>query len=70
MKKVLRGKCFAYVEEMKQKMAEALKDFKIDKFKTFLSNGKNVSIGELHQMENSLKMTEMETCKNKFTVFL
>ena len=33
MKKVLKGKPFANVEEVKQKMAEALKDIKIDKFK-------------------------------------
>ena len=33
MKKVLKGKCFAHVEEVKQKMAEALKAIKIDKFK-------------------------------------
>ena len=32
MKKVLKGKHFADVEEMKQKMAEALKSLKIDKF--------------------------------------
>ena len=33
MKKVLKGKHFASLEEMKQKMAEALKDIKIDEFK-------------------------------------
>ena len=33
MKKVLKGKCFAYVEEVKQKTAEALKGIKIDGFK-------------------------------------
>ena len=33
MKKVLKGKCFAEVEEVKQKMAERLKDIKIDTFK-------------------------------------
>ena len=33
MKKVLKGKCFVDVEELKQKMAEALKGIKIDKFK-------------------------------------
>ena len=35
MKKVLKGKCFADVEEMKQKMAEALRDIKTDKFKNY-----------------------------------
>ena len=33
MKKVLKGKRFAYEEEVKQKTAEALKVIKIDKFK-------------------------------------
>ena len=33
MKKVLKGKHFAEVEEVKQKMAEALKGIKIDEFK-------------------------------------
>ena len=35
MKKVLKGKRFANVEEVKQKMAEALKGIKINKFKQF-----------------------------------
>ena len=33
MKKVDKGKCFVNVEEVK--MAEALKDIKIDEFKNF-----------------------------------
>ena len=33
MKKILKGKRFASVEEVKQKTAEALKSIKIDKFK-------------------------------------
>ena len=33
MKKVLKGKCFANVEEVKQKMAEALKGIKVNEFK-------------------------------------
>ena len=33
MKKVLKGKCFTDVEEVKQKMAEALKGIQIDEFK-------------------------------------
>ena len=32
-KKVLKGKCFADVKEVKQKMAEALKGIIIDEFK-------------------------------------
>ena len=33
MKNILKGKCFADVEEVKEKMAEALKGIKIDEFK-------------------------------------
>ena len=40
MKKVLKWKSFADVEDMKQKMAEALKGIKTHEFKTVLSNGK------------------------------
>ena len=59
MKKVLKGKHFADVEEVKQKPAETLKGTKIDKFKNCLSSGKKVSIGVLHQMESTLKVTEV-----------
>ena len=38
--KVLKRKQFAHVEEVKQKMAEALKGIKIDEFKTVLSSEK------------------------------
>ena len=41
------------------KMAETLKGVKIDEFKTVLSSGKNVLIGVLHQMERTLKETEV-----------
>ena len=40
MKNVLKRKHFADVEEVKQKMAEALKGIKIKEFKTVLSSGK------------------------------
>ena len=33
MKKVLKGKCFADVEEVKEKMAEALEGIKINELK-------------------------------------
>ena len=59
MKKVLKGKRFASVEEVKQKKAETLKGVKIDEFKTVLSSGKKVSIGVLHQIESILKVTEV-----------
>ena len=40
MKKVLKGKCFADVEEMKQEMAEALKGIKIKEFKNWFEQWK------------------------------
>ena len=58
MKKALRGKRFAHVEEVKQKTAKALKGIKINESNTFL-RWKNVSIGVLHQMESTLKVTEV-----------
>ena len=40
-------------------MAEALKGIKTNEFKTVLSSGKNISIGELHQMESTWKVTKV-----------
>ena len=60
MKKILTGKHFADMEEVKQrKMAEALKGMKIAMFKTVLHSGKTVSIGVLPQMERTLEVTEV-----------
>ena len=59
MKKILKGKCFADMEEMKQKTAETLKGTKINKFKNCFEQWKNVLIGVLHQMESTLKVTEV-----------
>ena len=56
MKKVPKGKCFAEVEEVKQKTAESLKDIKIDAFKNCFEQWKNIFIGVLHQMESTLKV--------------
>ena len=58
-KSAFKGKCFANVEEVKQKMAKALKRIKINEFNTVLSIGKNISIGVLHQMESILKVTSL-----------
>ena len=58
MKKVLKRKCFADMEEVKQKPAETLKGIKVDEFKNFLWK-KTISIGVLHQMESILKVTEV-----------
>ena len=43
MKKVLKGKCFVDVEEVKQKMAEALKGIKIKNFKNCFEQWKKKS---------------------------
>ena len=59
MKKVLKGKHFADEEEMKQKMAEALKGVKINKVKSSWAMGKNVLIGVLYQVESILKVTDV-----------
>ena len=67
--KVLKERCFADVEEVKQKTAEALKSIKIHEFKNYFEQWEKVSIGVLHQMENTLKVTEVQTCKSKYTIF-
>ena len=48
------------MEEVKQKMAETLlKSIKIDEFKNCFEQWKKVSIGVLHQLESTLKMSEV-----------
>ena len=59
MKKALKGKCFADVEEVKQKPAEALQGVKIDEFTNCFEQREKVSIGILHHMENTLKVTKV-----------
>ena len=62
MKKVLKGKHFASLEEMKQKMAEALKVIKIDEFKNCFEQWKKyidsyiASNGEYFEGDWSLNM--------------
>ena len=61
-KKSLKGKRFANVEEVEQKMAEALKGVKINNSKTVLSSGKKgldrciASNGEYFEGDWSLNM--------------
>ena len=55
LKKVLKAKQIADVEEGKQKMAETVKDIKINKFKNCFEQWKKVSIGVVHQIESTLK---------------
>ena len=73
IKKVLKEKHFADVEEVKQtntqKTAETLKGIKIDEFKNYLKQWEKVSIGVSHQMESALKVTEVKTCMNKYAIF-
>ena len=63
------------MEEVKQKMAEALKGIKIDGLQNCFEQWKNISIGVLYQMESTLKVTEIEHVKytfffiNKFQFF-
>ena len=64
MKKVLKGKRFADVEGVKPKTAEALTGIKINNFKNRFEQWEKVSIGILHQMESTLKGTEVSTCEN------
>ena len=57
MKKVLKGKHFVDVEEMEQK-TEVLIGIKINKFKNCFEQWKGL-IGVLHQIESTLKVTEV-----------
>ena len=57
--KSLKGKRFACVEGVKQKMAEALKASKSTSSNTVLSSRQNVLTGVLYQMESTLKVTEV-----------
>ena len=59
MKKVLKGKCFANVEEAEKNIAEALKGIKIDEFKSCFEQWKKVSVGVSHHMESTLKVNEV-----------
>ena len=57
MKKVLKGKRFADVEEVKQKLTEALKGIKTDELKNCSEQWKEVWTGVLHQTESTWKLT-------------
>ena len=64
MKKVLKAKHFADVEEMKPKMTEALKGIKMDEFKNYFEQWKKclnrhiASNGEYFEGDRSLNMQE------------
>ena len=58
VKKVLREKHLADVEEVK-KNGRSTKGIKIEEFKNSFENGKNNSIGVFHQVESTLKVTEV-----------
>ena len=59
MKKVLKGNCSANVEKVKEKTAEALKSIKIDEIKNCFEQWEKISTGVRHQMESTLKVTEV-----------
>ena len=59
MKKVLKGKHCASVEEVKQKLAEELKGIKINEFKNCFEQWKKRGIAVFHQVESTLKVTEV-----------
>ena len=55
--KSLKGNCFADVEEVKQKMAGALKGIKSNEFWNCFKQWKKISVGVLHQMKSTLEVT-------------
>ena len=59
MKKDLKGKHFANVEEVGKKMTEALEGIKIDECRNCSEQWKNILRGVLHQMESTLTGTEV-----------
>ena len=63
LKKVLKGNLFATAEEVKQNKQKKWQKHERHQNqrvqKPVLSNGKNISIGVLHQMESTLKVTEV-----------
>ena len=70
MKKVLKGKHFAHEKEAKQKNSKSTKRPQNQWVQQLLSSGgKKILIGALQQMESTLKVTEVQMCKNKYTIF-
>ena len=60
MKKVLKGKCFANVVEVKQKTAEALKGIKIYEFKNCFDQWKKCLCRYIASNESTLKVPEFK----------
>ena len=56
------------MDEVKQKMAEALKGIKIGEFKNCFEQWKKHLNSVLHPIESTLKVTEVSTCKNKYAL--
>ena len=59
MKKVLKGKGFANMQEAKQKTAEALEGIKTDNLKNCFEQWKTILVCVLHQTQSTLKVTEV-----------
>ena len=68
MIKALKGKRFADVEKVKQKVAEVLKGIKIDKFKNCFEQWQKRLNGCTASVERTLKVPEVEIRKNKYTI--
>ena len=59
MKNVIKGKHFANEEEMKQKNGRNTERHQNRQGQNCFEQWKNVSIGVLHQMDSTLKVTEV-----------
>ena len=59
VKKVLKGKCFADVEEVKQKLAESLKGIKINEYKNCFEQWKKCLDKCIASNGEYLKVTEV-----------
>ena len=68
MKNVFKGKHLQMWKRWNQKMVEALKGIKINWVQNYLEQWKKISV--LHQMESTLKVTEVQICNNKYTIFI
>jgi len=68
MKRDLKGKRFQNVEEVKEKMTEALKAITFKSSRAVLNNGKSGGISVLILKESILRMIEFWKCSEKYTI--
>lgn len=69
MQKVLKGDCFAHVEEVTQKLGRSTERHKNDGANTVLSCGKRVSARVLRPTARPVTVTQVQTRKSKQAVF-